>query len=127
MGMTPSLKKISILGFTLLAFFGGGCRSTLEYHQPTELILNPKNPFDKTISMTKKDRFQAGQWLRLALTMTSVGDYVTAWRYCEYILEYYSDTLYAKEAMKVEDKIANYKRNKRREYMRDNPGFFMGM
>lgn len=117
--------KFHIIGLIFL-IFAGGCGHTLRYRSPSDLTINPRDPFDKTIAMTKKDRFQADQWLRLGRIFVSVGDYVTAWRYCEYILEYYPDTLYAKEAMVIEDAIADPKKNRNREFIRNNPGLFLG-
>lgn len=83
-------------------------------------------PEDLAGYLSKKDLLQAEHWLRSARAYWEFGDYAALRRYCRMIVEYYPETLYAREAERLLKKSGEPKRNRRREFFRDNPGLFFG-
>lgn len=84
-----------------------------------------EGPVD-SIELSKVERYQAEQWLRLARDFWAVGDYATMRDFCEKILRYYGGTPYAAEARKYLLLTTNPKKNKWRKFVRENPGVFLG-
>lgn len=77
--------------------------------------------------LSRKDSFQAEQWIALSRNLWEVGDYVTLRYYCRMIIDYYPETIYAEEAQKFLTKTQKPPKNRSREYIRHNPGLFPGL
>lgn len=105
------MKKI-LLVFLLLSSF------SLAWGK--EVLPNPDD-------LSRKDIFQAEQWVALARDFLEVGDYQSMRYYCRMIVDFYPQTIYAEEAQKYLKKTDIPKRNRIREYMRHNPGMFPGL
>lgn len=114
------MKKVLFM-IVLVAFLGSACG--FKQRSPSALVARPP---DATARLSKKDRFQAGQWLKLALQLEMVGEYTTSWDYCRKISTYYPDTLYSEEAELLMEAIGDPARNRRRDFYRDNPALFLG-
>ena len=120
------MRKIIPLLFFLLSILG----------KPTDLIswrveglasLRPaygQTSLNPLLDLSKADVFQAEQWVRNVRAFWGTGDYPTAEYYCRLIVAVYPETSYAREAEKFLEKMANPKANRRREYIRKNPGIF---
>lgn len=81
------------------------------------------NPDD----LSRRDLFQAEQWIALSRNLWEVGDYQTLRYYCRLIIDFYPETIYAEEAQKYMKKTEIPKKNRVREYLRHNPGMFPGL
>ena len=76
--------------------------------------------------LDKKNMFQAELWMKNIKALWGVGDYSTLRYYCRKTVEFYPETYYAEEAEKYLKKTENPKKNRRREFMRNDPGLFLG-
>lgn len=74
--------------------------------------------------LNSKERFEVSQWLRLAHAFSEVGDYALVGHYCRQIIEYYPNTYYSEEAERLLEKSSNPKKNRSREYRKNNPALF---
>lgn len=72
--------------------------------------------------LSKKDVFQAEQWIGFARSLWGAGDYPMVDYYCRMIVFYYPETRYAREAEKYLGKMEKPSANRRREFIRNNPG-----
>lgn len=113
MAEEKTMKKILAL-FLLLLFF-----SDLSYSQTATSHSVYGN-------LSKKDVFQAEQWLKLALGFWQVDDYPMAHHYCQMLVAAYPETHYATQANKLLNKMSNPKANKRRKFWHSNPGLSFG-
>ncbi|MBI4365822.1 MAG: hypothetical protein HY543_03285 [Deltaproteobacteria bacterium] len=77
--------------------------------------------------LSKKDQFQAGQWIRIIRGLWLTGDYVLMREYCLKTVLFYPGTMYAAEAQAFLEKSASPRKNRRRKFIRDNPGLIPGL
>lgn len=105
------MKKI-LLVFLLLSSF------SLAWAK--EVLPNPDD-------LSRRDMFQAEQWIALSRNLWEVGDYQTLRYYCRLIIDFYPETIYSEEAQKYLKKTDIPKKNRAREYIRHNPGMFPGL
>ncbi|MBI2340749.1 MAG: hypothetical protein HYU99_10390 [Deltaproteobacteria bacterium] len=77
-----------------------------------------------TSELSKKDIYQAEQWLRIMNGFWAMQDYPMLRYYCQKTVEFYPGTSYAAKAEKYLEKMGKPAVVRTRKFIDDNPGLF---
>ncbi len=127
-----AVKKIFLIFFVLLISFVFSV-SAWSYTRKSKCCSTTSDAFEDVGlndsvygPLSKKDVFQAELWIKTARGAWLTGDYSMAQHFSEKIVNTYPGTQYSNEASQLLTEIESPKKNKKREFRRNNPGLTFG-